>query len=276
MNSVSFADNVTVFGDDNTRVSSGDNTLLTGYKPSANCASDATVKSTAADANSSLQEMKLPFLVYDWMDKKLQNRVSVLVLLPSGDSVDKKVKARVSQDGSKLVVTLPMVPVLLSADKGLIPHVRVKNPEYDLAQGMHYMVIQNHPKVIAHGKAIAAMRQRNSSKEVLNYQRIRLPFKCHHHLADKKGDPYFWGKDAVKYSNDGSLVLHVELLRDMGDSYESDLDPLNAFDAPPEIVSVASSRMGNDDDTLSTQGMDGLEGQDGQDGTRAAKRQNQA
>jgi hypothetical protein len=120
MNSVLFADNVTVCGgDDNTRVSSGDNTLLTGYKPAANRASDATVKSTAADANSSLQEMKLPFLVYDWTDKKLQNRVSVEVLLPSGDSVDKKVKARVSQDGLKLVITLPMVPVLLSADKGL-------------------------------------------------------------------------------------------------------------------------------------------------------------
>jgi hypothetical protein len=70
--------------------------------------------------------------------------------------------------------------------------------------------------------------------------------------------------------------LHVELLRDMGDSYESDLDPLNAFDAPPEIVSVVSSRMGNDDDTLSTQGMDGQDGQDGQDDTRAAKRPNVA
>ena len=65
-------------------------------------------------------------------------------------------------------------------------------------------------------------------------QRIPLPFACKHNASNNESNRIFFGVEFKEY-DDGEVHLHVELLRDINDAYQSD---------PKETNYIPASRSG--------------------------------
>jgi hypothetical protein len=68
--------------------------------------------------------------------------------LLSGNYVKDNVAARVSTDGMSLVVTLLMAASMQHASRGIIPFITMKFPKKSFTDGLHFMALQHHGKLI--------------------------------------------------------------------------------------------------------------------------------
>ena len=83
--------------------------------------------------------------------------------------------------------------------------------------------------MIARKRTLAAIRERETSKEIMYEQRIPLGRKVYHSWAKNDGDDIFFGEKMFFYS-DGSVHLHIELVCETGDGYEVDGNSNNVID----------------------------------------------
>jgi hypothetical protein len=151
-----------------------------------------------------------PFIADQWKSGQPNHRWSCQVHLPSGNDVHKITLVRISTDGSCLVITQPKSKHFMDPRDGL-SYIKMDELLWDL-----------HPRCIARVETVAKLKGRNNnSKELYNEQRIPIPFKARHLFANTEsdGDQIFIGKKYVLY-DDGEIHLHVEVAKDINDSYK--------------------------------------------------------
>jgi hypothetical protein len=164
-------------------------------------------------------EMVLPYLLDEWTCSMGKSRISIQVQIPSGNDANKQITTRVSASKRELIVGFPMSPFLSRSDYAftIVMKEQTKFKSWD-DSAIQYL-LQNHSKTTARIRTVKAIKDRSNTKQFLYYQRIPLPKKVRHTFATASdGDEVFHGS---RYSvcPDGSYMLHVELIVDVGDNY---------------------------------------------------------
>ena len=92
-------------------------------------------------------------------------------------------------------------------------------------------ILEIHPKIIARKHSVSKLLNRDPTKKMIVLrQRIPLPFACRHQFSNEDSDRIFHGMEFKEHDN-GEVHLHVELLQDTNDSYESEQAKANYIPA---------------------------------------------
>lgn len=168
------------------------------------------------------ESVKLEFIADYWTDKKPNGRCSLQIRMPSGGRVHNLTIARVSTDQKELIIAYPMSEFASNPLYAFNSYLIDPNNPCKMTE----TVLEYHPKTISRKKSIAKLTGRDSSKTKMLEDRIPLPFVCRHLFATNDEDPIFYGKKFVCY-DDTSVWLHIELVADIGDSYQADKEDPN-------------------------------------------------
>jgi hypothetical protein len=192
--------------------------LMTGYK-SRRSPSSSRSSSKMARTNKGIVN---PFIADLWKSGQPNHRWSCQVHLPSGNDVHKITLIRISTEADCLVITQPKSKHFMDPRDGF-SHINMDKLLWDL-----------HPRCVARVETIAKLKGRDMNKELFDEQRIPIPFKARHLFANTEndGDEIFIGKKFVLY-DDGEIHLHVEVAKDINDSYKHSPDKPNLERASP-------------------------------------------
>ena len=151
----------------------------------------------------------LMHLVFKWVDIATNDRVSVVMTLPSGiDATNPNMfHYQVSDDGYWLVVKVKYDFTMMDVYQCYHAHLtQGKNPVSEEA-------LDYHSKIAAHKKVVALLQEKAASDTLWKEHRIFLGAKCNHHLPGiGDGDHIFYGATCLAPRKNGARFFHVELM----------------------------------------------------------------
>lgn len=184
--------------------------------------------------------MGLPWILDKWHDSRPQCRISVQVLMLSGESVQDLAMVRVSTDQNWLVIEMPMCDFFERPDFAFDTFL-LHDGNRDEVEN----ILRIHPKTVARKRSVANIKERNHLTSMYFEQRIPLPRKCRHRFADSSDDNLFFGKKIVRYPG-GAVHLHVELIGESSDAYKAYKDSpvvTNAYNNPLPNANMQASEV---------------------------------
>jgi hypothetical protein len=163
-----------------------------------------------------------PFVADLWKSGQPNHRWSCQVHLRSGNEVHLTTLVRISSDSNSLIIRQPK-----------------STHFFDPRDAFSYIVMPEllwdlHPRCVARVETIAKLKGRDVNKELYDEQIIPIPFNAKHLFANTEsdGDEIWIGKKFVVYP-DGEVHVHVEVAKDIHDSYKHSPDKPDLERASP-------------------------------------------
>ena len=151
----------------------------------------------------------LMHVIVKWVDTATNDRVSVVMTLPSGiDATNSNMfQYQVSDDGFWLIVKVRFDFTIMDVHQCYHAH---------LTQGKNSVseeALDFHGKIAAHKKAISMLQEQAGSDTLWKEHRIFLGVKCNHTLPGiGDGDHIFYGATCLAPRKNGARFFHVELM----------------------------------------------------------------
>ena len=174
---------------------------LNGIKKKISCEQDKIVYTN--------DTLVLEYVLCQWKDLNLNDRVSVQFCMESGIDSHKKYLTRVSSSSKELVIDKEMSLDSRSAVNSLLVQF-VPDKEKDVDAYLKKILKENplmeiHPKLLAYKLAVSEVTNRSNTKKIVKSCRIPLPVMCRPTFAVKDdGCNLFFGKKNIVHK-DGSV-----------------------------------------------------------------------